>query len=340
MEKTADGLPVLVFDESSVPSEHQFEVFHETTAPIFDTHPLSAPDSFRASATDYLVDDLVISRLSYDAQVMRRTALNIRNGLSDSVAILLHHRGGLHGAVGADETLELNADQVGFLDLREPFAAWGDATPVTWLVIPRDRLLGSHPSSHSIPFRAWRRGSPRGTVVSAAVNDAWNMLGTATAHDAPRLAEEIVENVASALSPDDFLPSDAALLSAMKQHITVNLDDLSLDADALQTAFHWSRSSVYRLFEAEGGVGAYIRNLRLLRCFEDLTRPSKLPRRVSHVASRWGFDNPSHFNRLFRAKFGVPPSAVNVGRAQASPTWSAPETRRMIHQFHTWATSV
>jgi AraC-like DNA-binding protein len=58
----------------------------------------------------------------------------------------------------------------------------------------------------------------------------------------------------------------------------------------------------------------YIRTQRLHRCLDELTRPANLPLKVSEIGTRWGFENPSHFNRLCKAEFGVPPSVVRSRR--------------------------
>lgn len=79
---------------------------------------------------------------------------------------------------------------------------------------------------------------------------------------------------------------------------------------------------------------------RLVRSnsYRELTAPRSLPRRVSEVAVRWGFENPSHFNRLFKAAFGAAPRrwsarrAAGLGRLQFDLS-----TSQRIETFHEWA---
>lgn len=332
------GLPVLVFDETTVPAEHHFEVFHDTTAPLFDTAPIGDVGAFRALATDYMVDDVGISRVRYDPQVLRRTPRHVKFGMSNVLAVQLYHAGRLRGSVSDDYVLDLDRHGVGVVDLAEPFAALADAADVTWVGIPKERLGAL--AERQPPTVSLSHTSSRGRVLAAAVRDIWARLGTARADDAPILAAEIVETVSSVLDPGATAPPDHGLLPAMKEYIATNLDDLDLGPETLIDAFYYSRSSVYRLFEEDGGVARYIRDQRLLRCFEDLTRPTKLPRHISDSAVRWGFDNPSHFNRLFKARFGVPPSEVRARASeQPAPDWSQPETEEMIREFHTWLAS-
>ena len=83
----------------------------------------------------------------------------------------------------------------------------------------------------------------------------------------------MIATVNAALDPDDYAPSDHDLATAMQDYVKVNLSDLGLDASVLQAVFHCSRATVYRCFKRHAGVAAYIREQRLLRCFEQLTPP-------------------------------------------------------------------
>lgn len=73
-----------------------------------------------------------------------------------------------------------------------------------------------------------------------------------------------------------------------------------------------SRSPLYKLFEAEGGVYAYIRNQRLALAMQVLssTQGSRRPT-IAQLAFSAGFQNERVFSRAFRRKYGVNPSAVD-----------------------------
>ena len=82
--------------------------------------------------------------------------------------------------------------------------------------------------------------------------------------------------------------------------------------------FFCSCATLYRLFEGDGGVAKYIRDARLRACMHDLALPSTNRKHIALIATRWGFENPSHFNRLFKHSFGIVPSAV--GGLTLAPT--------------------
>jgi AraC-like DNA-binding protein len=54
----------------------------------------------------------------------------------------------------------------------------------------------------------------------------------------------------------------------------------------------------------------HVNELRLQRAFELLTEPHDSAQRISDIALEVGFSDVSHFNRLFRARFGDSPRCV------------------------------
>ncbi|WP_174280391.1 helix-turn-helix domain-containing protein [Sphingomonas bacterium] len=74
-----------------------------------------------------------------------------------------------------------------------------------------------------------------------------------------------------------------------------------------------SRSSLYRLFDADGGVQAYIRDQRLARVAEELRVATA--GRVADIAERWGFCDAAYLARVFREVHGVTPSAYRARHA-------------------------
>ncbi|MFD4701025.1 helix-turn-helix transcriptional regulator [Streptomyces niveus] len=81
---------------------------------------------------------------------------------------------------------------------------------------------------------------------------------------------------------------------------------------------------------AENGTSpaAWIRHRRLERCRLDLANPRLNARPIQAIAERWGFTNPTHFSRLFRAAYGIPPrdyrhlpSTMRANRQQLCAEW-------------------
>ena len=109
-----------------------------------------------------------------------------------------------------------------------------------------------------------------------------------------------------------------ALLLRIHAFIEQHLGDADLAPGAVAAAHYISVRYLYRLFEAQGTtVAAWIRHRRLERCHADLADPALGSAPVSAVAVRWGLPDSSHFNRLFKRTYGLPPAEYR--RASGAP---------------------
>lgn len=115
----------------------------------------------------------------------------------------------------------------------------------------------------------------------------------------------------------------SARVAAMKAYIDRNLAEPTLGVDSLLAVFGAARTTAFRDFAEHGGIRNYITDQRLQRAYADLAGRQGRPGGVGAVAEAWGFRSVSHFSRLFRSRFGVPPGDVvgaDIVRAAASPS--------------------
>jgi AraC-like DNA-binding protein len=101
-----------------------------------------------------------------------------------------------------------------------------------------------------------------------------------------------------------------AVLASAKRYIDTHLDSPRLSADAIARCFGWSRATLYRLFEADGGLMKYIRRCRLQRAYAALVSPVHAHRRILDIALDSHFASDATFSRAFRRTYGVPPGAL------------------------------
>jgi AraC-like DNA-binding protein len=106
------------------------------------------------------------------------------------------------------------------------------------------------------------------------------------------------------------------LLSSIKAHVEQNLVVPEIGVDHLCGRFGLSRSALYRLFEPEGGLAAYIQQRRLIRAYARLTAPEMRDRRIIDVALESQFASDATFARAFRRQFGITPREVRALAAE------------------------
>ena len=122
-----------------------------------------------------------------------------------------------------------------------------------------------------------------------------------------------------------FPPREDSLpLARAVDFIERNLTSSTLTPARVAEAVHVSRSTLYRLFGASGGVNRYIVRARLDRAWKALAGPGR-PRRVSEVAFGLGFQSDAHFCRAFRRAFGVTPGHLNGGAGAPDAIANGPD---------------
>jgi AraC-like DNA-binding protein len=80
-------------------------------------------------------------------------------------------------------------------------------------------------------------------------------------------------------------------------------------------ALRLSRPTVYRLFQHEGGLASYIRNLRLRHAADELAKHSNAM--VAEIAYGAGFKSASDFTRAFRRAFDMAPQDFRAAARKA-----------------------
>jgi AraC-like DNA-binding protein len=108
----------------------------------------------------------------------------------------------------------------------------------------------------------------------------------------------------------------AARLQAIKTDIAATLTRQSLSVEAIAARHCLTARAVQRLFESEGGTfTAFVIRQRLALAHRRLSDAGFAHHHISTIAYDCGFGDISHFNRLFRRRYGASPSEVRAAAA-------------------------
>jgi AraC-like DNA-binding protein len=108
----------------------------------------------------------------------------------------------------------------------------------------------------------------------------------------------------------------AARVTAALDHVAAHFQEPALSVQKVAKNLGISPRYLQRLLEKSGvSFTARVNELRLQRAFALLSETRDSARRISDIALDAGFSDLSHFNRLFRSRFGDTPSGV---RGQAA----------------------
>jgi AraC-like DNA-binding protein len=109
----------------------------------------------------------------------------------------------------------------------------------------------------------------------------------------------------------------AARLRAVLAEIARRFGNPDLDVDAIASRLCLSRRSVQRLLEETGKpFTEHVAERRLQRAHVMLSDPAFSHLRIIDIALAAGFGDVSHFNRLFRRRFGDTPTGVRAAEGR------------------------
>jgi AraC-like DNA-binding protein len=129
----------------------------------------------------------------------------------------------------------------------------------------------------------------------------------------PHFSEAILDLIASAYAGIAQSLSGTSLAFARREqirgYIESHLHDPALTPGRVAAAVHLSARRLHQLFEADGEtVGSYILRRRLEECARAISDVAQRSRTVTEIAFLQGFNNASHFGRVFRERYGFTPT--------------------------------
>ena len=146
-------------------------------------------------------------------------------------------------------------------------------------------------------------------MLSPLLRELPSRLDTIPGSVRERLADNLLDLIATALlSEVEGAPlSTGMTLVRAKLWIETHLGE-ALCAESIAGACRLSARHLNCLFEGEGtSLMRYVWDRRLTRCHRDMNDPAMRRRPVGEIAFAAGFNDLSHFSRVYRARYGCAP---------------------------------
>ncbi|MFD6061349.1 AraC-like ligand-binding domain-containing protein [Rhodococcus wratislaviensis] len=261
-----------------------------------------------------------VSEVVATAHTVRRTPRMIRASDPEFYKVGLQVRGYCL-LTQDDREAALTPGDFAIYDTTRPYQlSFDDRFRMLVMMFPRE-LLRVPPNG--IAELTARRISGRqglGAMVSPFVKGLGDQVFDASPEVAVHLNDAVLDLLAAAFAEQlqitDSLSLETrhkALRFRVSAFIEEHLPDPGLDLTMVAAAHHISVRQLQKVFEADGtSVAGWIRERRLEQCRRDLVDPRHLHVPVAAVGSRWGFSDPAHFSRLFKAHFGVTPGSYRA----------------------------
>ena len=256
----------------------------------------------------------VCTEVSSDRQRVFRTPSRIARSDADFILVALGRDG--IGAVLQDgrETI-ISPGEFALYDTTRPYELQFDgAFTQTVFKVPRDMLhrrIGGTEALTAVTFAADR---PLARLVYDFICQVCQSAGEIEENHALALSEQALDLLAMSLSerlgatPLPASTHRSALLYRLKAHIRAHLSDPKLSLSDTAAALGISPRYVNDLLgDEQTSFQRHVLTERLAQCKRDLSSRRLAHRHVGEIALAWGFNDLSHFGRVFREHFGMAP---------------------------------
>lgn len=297
----------------------------DATVELCDVTTLTDPEVFRFSSRATAIGKAVLLDSVSTGLNYVRTPAHIARGDMDHFLVSVCLEGEMQFASGRRHVTVRPGD-ICLVDMAQPNRTWLTAegharSRMATVVLPR-AVLGprlAHPDSASASLL--RRDDRRTRLLAGQVAALRERPGPEPG-DVSETVDAMVDLVATAVGSVAEVAEAAGradrhlLLAAIKRHIEARLATDDLTAAVLCRQFRLSRASLYRLFEADGGLTRYVQERRLARALRLLVAPGERHERLIDLAVDLRFSSDSTFVRAFRRQFGVTPGEIReISRA-------------------------
>ena len=288
-------------------------------APILDSTP--PPGLFSAEIETHVFGGATmvcareITGLSY-----RRDPARVRRDDLDHYSVMACIGGGIAGEA-AGRAFAGGTGSVLIGDLSQPHVHASRSGAATALAIPRqlvDAMVPDMRRQHGVILEG-----AESRLLLDFIQSLSGHLADTPAESGDRLlqiflqllalsVDRRLENGQSVASPSESLAWRARRL------IEAELGSQDLTPEAIAARLGTSRSALYRLFQAEDGVAAYVKSRRLAKARAMLSAPERADT-ISEVAHLCGFSDAQAFRRLFRRTFDRTPSEYRLSALKPDP---------------------
>ncbi|MGO4326206.1 helix-turn-helix domain-containing protein [Cupriavidus sp. 2TAF22] len=315
--------PGIVHSNFSVQGDarQSFRAWQERMSPVYDIRPSSkqAEDRFDASLSRYTIDNLSLFDFRTGPNLAVRSLGRVSTeSIHDiSFSVFLEGPPGqfLNGKPRLDAPQIPHAPSILALDMDQPCTIRNFDGRILLLFVPRDLVESSFPDAASLHGRSIQATTPLTRLIIEHLVALNRQISGLDRQEARQRFLTTVELLATAFSRQAGLSGNrraavrAAVYGQVRRHVEANLHDPDLSPDSVLASLHLSRASVYRLFEHEGGLAAYIRSRRLRMAADELVRFPHME--VQDIALGLGFNDASSFTRAFRRAFDIAPRELH-----------------------------
>lgn len=322
---------MLCYSTSGLPQSAKVSYWNDAISNAFaplETKPLN--NEFDAELRCVNFGRLRMAKATSRAATVRR--LKPQTARGDDHRYFLHVQTGGKLLIKQDrhEAMLERGDLV-LSDATLPYTLTYDDECSTLVLIVTDKELRRHlptPEEMIGVKLSGRKGLSCTTALM--LNSIWDQAEDGFPPDVgSRIADSILDVFAtSSMEVKGMAVAEPAIVGArrvqIKRYIESNLRNPELTVRSVAAAFGISPRYLHILFTHENEtVSSYILRRRLEECSKQLADALWRRRTITEIAFGWGFNNATHFARVFRNRYGTSPRDYRNSHTASAGDWLA-----------------
>lgn len=242
----------------------------------------------------------------------KRTSNEIKRSNGEYFGVLYIYEGSEIVAHG-NEITKLKENSLLLWDSRKliKFELLSRTRKVT-LLVPQDRLRIHFPKVDQHIGKRIDCSKGLGIVTAShiyALGNEANFISKGTGDSIVDLTLELISTYLQANMLPPISKAKQDLLDDILRYINLNLANPELSPSVIANAFNISTRYLHLLFSYKGNtVCSWILDKRLEQCRRQLLHINNYKDNITTVAYQWGFNDSSHFSKVFKKKYGISPS--------------------------------
>jgi AraC-like DNA-binding protein len=303
------------FSVQGEPPQRRLLAWRDRVGHLIDVLPsrsdLERP--FQASIDRYQVGELVFTDCRSDMIVLERSLARISTDRVRDFVFQVFLEGGVENVAVRTSRRDPTPSVASILalDMNQPVRMQRQACRVLAFFVPGELVREVFPDPEAIHGRALHGSTPLARLIIEHVATLSQNIACMSAGEADGAIRAAAQLLVAAfgrqarLSGDTRAAARAAMFGQVRRYIQAHLTEDELSPESVLNALQLPRPTLYRLFQHEGGVGAYIRHLRLRHAADELIRYPHMA--VIEIAYGLGFKSASDFARAFRRAYDMAP---------------------------------
>jgi len=274
--------------------------------------------NFSGSLETFALKDVLFSTVVSDAQHVVRSRRRIRQAPDDCFLISVQCHG--VGSVAQDgRVAELTAGDFAIYDTSQPYEL-RFCEPFEQLVLRLPRRYFSHRIAcpERLTATPFRGSQGPASIVSNFILHLYPQLhdldagSTAAVHQA--LVDLLIVALAGTSTRDTFTSNQLVMRQRIKSFVETQLSNPSLNCKLVSQAHGISVRYLNKLFEDDAvSLSEWMWTRRLEKARVSIECSRTTGQSITQIVYDWGFKDPAHFSRAFKARYGESPTAYRRG---------------------------